>query len=304
MDPVKIEQEITNKKLPLVDVGIACYGQQDPKWWIPLFQDLISGNGTYYYINRIHAASSMLKDHNKIQITEEKNRSHFTDVNRVAVSDGFLASEAEWIFWVDDDTVLPRGALSHLLGLKREFVSGLYFIPAEPYNPVAYIRNHDGTYSAFYDYPPGSLVEVDSIGFGCCLVHKDVFLKIKKEHIVMKRPNGSLITLHKSRVKDRKPYTGLHKHDGFMSKGVYHLPLYELDADDCRAFPFFQLEYVRTEDHKFCEMANDVGYRPWLDTTVVCEHLKLKGFGVEDYYEKGTDSKNVIAKKIAGEVMG
>jgi len=296
MEINKIVQEFEKKDLPLVDIGVACYGTQSPKWWVAVLADLLSGNGTFYYINQVNIAASMLKDNNKNQITEQKNRTHFTDVNRVAVTDGFMASEAEWIFWIDDDTIIPRGALAHLLSLKRQFVSGLYFLPEEPFNPIAYLRNNDGTYSAFYDYPKGSLVQVDSIGFGCCLIHKDVFRKIQAEHRVLKRPNGSLMTIHKSRIKDNKPFTGK-KHDGFISHGVYHLPLVELDPDDTRPFPFFQLEYARTEDHKFCEMANDVGFRPWLDTVLTCGHLKFYEYGVKDYHERGIAGLNKKARE-------
>jgi len=285
-----------DQKLPIVDIGVACYGNQSPSWWVPLFEGLLSGHDHQFKINRINVASSMLKDDNKNGIVEEKHRSHFTDVNRVAVTDGFLASEAEWLFWIDDDTVPPMGALAQLLSLKRQFVSGLYFLPKSPFNPIAYIRNSDGTYSAFYDYPEGSLVQVDSVGMGCCLIHKEVYLKIKENFRVLKRPNGSTITLHKKRFQDKKPFTGK-KHDGFVANGVYHLPLYELDPEDPRPFPFYQLEYTRTEDHAFCEMAAEVGFKPWLDTNVVCEHWKLHPFGKKEYHEQGIAGLNQEARE-------
>lgn len=257
---------------------------------------LLAENKGTFEIGLIHQASSMLKDSNKNLLVEEKNRDHMTDVNRLEVAGSFLDGESDYLFWIDDDTVPPKGAITHLLGLHREFVSGLYFLPAYPYNPIAYFRNENGTYSAYYGYPKGALVQVDSVGMGCALIHRSVYEKIKAEHEVFMRPDGSLCPMHKSQVKDHKPFIGKNRKP-FISNGVMHTPISPVESRDDRSFPFYMLEFARTEDHFFCELADNVGIKPWLDTNVVCEHYKLKPFGEPEYREKGLPVMNEKLKE-------
>jgi hypothetical protein len=233
-------------------------------------------------IGRIHAVGSALPDHNKNYVIddqrgvaprEEKRRNELTDANRSTIVGGFLHGDSDWLWFLDDDTVPPKGALSHLLGLGREFVGGVYYLAKPPHNPIAYYRTDDGTYAALLNYPVGGLFQVDSIGMGCTLIHRSVFERIQNQHEVFLRPNGSLIPIHKDKIKGGEWDA---KAEEYVENGVYHMPLTKRHPDDRRPWPFFALEYGRTEDHHFCELAASVGVRPYLDTTLVCNHFKLR----------------------------
>ena len=258
----------------------------------------------------IHQASSAVPDHSKNNLVAvnaapvtDKNRAGKTDenrniivgtnVNKRSAHKGFLNSDANYLLWLDDDTVPPDRFLTHLLNLGRSFVAGIYFLGQEPFTPLAYMRGEDGLYQALYDYPKGTLVPVDSVGMGCTLIHREVYQAILDNYEVFQRSNGSLVPVHKDDIENRR--TAKRKAP-WVKNGYFHDPLWEVQADDNRTFPFYGMEYGRTEDHYFCEMAVRVGYQPYIDTTIECEHLKLHGYGKKHYVESLQERKDELVK--------
>ena len=117
---------------------------------------------------------------------------------------------------------------------------------------------------------------------GCTLLHRSVFERIQDEHQVFVRPNGSLIALHRSQIYfPGKRWKG--RREEYKEGEWLHMRLQEPGEDDDRPWPFFAMEYGRTEDHHFWELAASVGIRPWVDTSIVCQHWKMKATTYEDY---------------------
>jgi len=285
-----------NKKA-VVDIGVACSAHQSPDWWSPVMAMLLnterSGEIT---IGHIRTVSSALPDHNKNNtIGNVKKRWSLTDANRNEISKGFLDQGSDWIFWMDDDTVPPTDVITHLIKLGLPFVAGLYFLPRSPFNPIAYKRHKDsGLYAPVYNYPRGGLFEVDSVGMGCTLIHRSVYEKILAEHIVYERYNGALFPVHKSQV--RKPEVKEHRvrRKPVVKAGQYREQVTQQKVEDDRNFPYYLLEHGRTEDHHFCELAESVGIKPMLDTSVICDHYKLKATTVEDYQEELDEAEGIF----------
>ena len=301
-----------------VDIAIACAAQQNSKWWGNLLGVLLLEQQRGIEIGQILAVSSALPDFNKSNIIgggilpamvdtsegcapladeNEKKRNQLTDANRGPAAKRFLGGspdigwKADWVFWIDDDTVIPKGAISKLLSLDKPAVAGLYFNPNPPKNPIAYIkRKDDYGYDALYDYPMGSLIQVDSVGLGCTLIHRSVFETIQEQHQVFVRPNGSLMPVHKSKISTRPALD--------IEEGVYNntycLPVRPVGDDDNRAWPFFSMEYGRTEDHHFWELARACGIRPWVDTTIVCGHIKSASMEYADYKNYLNEKKGLV----------
>lgn len=280
---------------PVVDIAIACSSVQYSQWWVKVMDFILDAERSGIFTNAIYAISSALPDHNKNHTVtsqpfwneEDKRRYSLTDANRGEGVKRFMDGDASWLMWLDDDTPPPKGALNYLLSLGRNFVGGLYFNPKAPYNPIAYIKRPDGLYHAFYGYTKGTLQRVDSIGMGCTLIHRSVYEKIMQNHRVYQRPNGSITAIHNDDIITNDDEQTLTEQK--VINNVLHVPLtpiedtVEKEADENRPFPFYVLEYGRTEDHKFCEMAIRVGIHPWLDTTIECQHIKPRGIGVKEY---------------------
>lgn len=274
---------------PKVDIGVACSGAQRPEWWNGVMSELLAEQRAGVEIGRIHAISSANPDHNKNAVIDLK-RQRLTDANRNTILGGFLEGDSEWLWFLDDDTVPPKGALSQLLSLEKEAVGGVYVQDKGHCPPIAYLRQPNGLYAAIWQYPHGAIMQIDSIGMGCTLVHRSVFEKIRAEFRVMQRPNGSLYPVHRS--KFGMPKGSTLKKDAppiFVGDGYLCVKVVDWDENDERTFPYFAMEYCRTEDHHFWELAEQVGVKPFIDTTLFCKHLKVKGYGLDDMWPHRTD---------------
>lgn len=271
---------------PIVDIAIACSSHQIPDWWAAVMgMILFTDRSGIVEVGQIRTATGALPDSKKNNVLGVlKRRWSLTDANRnKIINTGFLKGEADWVFWIDDDTVPPVNAIDTLVQKGHEFIAGLYFLPGKPYNPIAYRRQENGLYEPVYNYAKGGLFQIDSVGMGCTLIHRSVYQKIKDEHEVFIRNNGSLFPVHKSKVLNPVYKEHKKRKEPYVRAGVYHEQVIPQEKEDDRNFPFYLLEHGRTEDHHFCELAASVGVKPYLDTTVTCEHYKHKATTVEDY---------------------
>jgi hypothetical protein len=290
-----------------VDIAVACSGSVAVGWWTAVTNLLISEIKGGVNIKHIHTAGSALPDVNKIRILagveNEKRRQSLTDINRSLNAKAFLMnSDTEWLFWIDDDTIPPAGAIRSLLKHGKPFVAGLYFLAGPPHNPIVYYKHQkqDWGYSPMWDYPKGALTQVDAVGMGCTLIHRSVYEKIMEAHDLYVRPNGTFFPVLKKNVLASidPPQNGLPR--TYISNGRLHQEVHLIEDDDQRPWPFYSLEYGRTEDMWFCEMAAEVGIRPWVDTRIVCRHLKQQEITEQtylDYLDKNPDA-GVEFKKV------
>jgi predicted peroxiredoxin len=108
-----------------------------------------------------------------------------TDKKPLDAARNFLAEklpdDADYLLFLDSDTLPPSDAIEKLLAHDKPIVGGLYFMRMPPFWPLMMKRDAaTGLYAAIKDWPENSLVEVDSTGLGCLLIKREVFEKIEK----------------------------------------------------------------------------------------------------------------------------
>jgi hypothetical protein len=259
---------VTPAQKPRVCVGVPVYGPQDSIWWNQFAQHMAELHNSVEVVD-IVVAGSMATDHNRNIIVDE-----------------FLKKDAEWLFWIDADTVVPIGALQRLLSSGRTLVSGLYFGKNPPHPPIAYYI-YNGGYTPIdkqRHWEKGELIPVDATGMGCILTHRSVFEDIRNNFSVWQVDGGGIITLHKDDILGEIKDGEHHEHDGKAYRGQWRRRLMKCTIEGLK-FPYFAMELLRTEDIKFFEMARRVGHKPWLDSSIECSHLRTDPFSGESYRE-------------------
>lgn len=163
-----------------------------------------------------------------------------------------LNSGATWLFFLDDDVVLPHDAVARLLAHKLDIVSGLYFRRSNPVGLPVMMRkvmkpNEKGVpvqqaeFITQFNAP--ALIEVDYVGAGCLLIHRRVLER------TMAASGG-------------RPFQWM----------------LEVGKEGERI----------SEDYFFDDLARKCGFKVMVDTGVQCGHIGLaeasiKGFGPVEF---------------------
>ncbi len=90
-----------------------------------------------------------------------------------------LELDWEWLFFLDDDMIVPKDTIRRLMAHNKPIVSGLYYRRNLPLYPVM-LRDTPTGPQWVTEYPQDKLIEVDMVGSGCMLIRKDVIATFPK----------------------------------------------------------------------------------------------------------------------------
>lgn len=255
--------------LPKVSIGVPSYGGVEGTWAAQLSQ-MLAVLAKNVELREVIDVSTMTADHARNLIVDE-----------------FLKTDSEWLMWIDSDTLVPAGAVERLLAHGKTMVSGLYYGKNPPHPPIAYTK-YNGAFRPLDQstrWEKGEIIPVDSAGMGCCLTHRSVFEDIINNFTPLQLPGGGVYLAHNNDILGGIETTDgphSHEHDGKVYKGQLRLRVRKPSLANLR-FPFFMIDHLRTEDIYFFELAERVGHKLFLDTSIECGHLRAVPFTGADY---------------------
>jgi len=97
-------------------------------------------------------------------------RGYNTSENRNYIAAQSVKKGCDYLFFIDDDMILPADTLEKLLVHKKDIVGGVYKTKYE---------KQDDVLEYLDDKRPSGLFKVKAIGTGCLLIKTDVFKKLK-----------------------------------------------------------------------------------------------------------------------------
>jgi len=97
------------------------------------------------------------------------------DVARNRIAQEACRSDADAVFWLDSDVVLPPDAVTKLVLAGKDMICGIYCQRVPPHYPVVCHfdptggADHRGTMNWIVTWPEDVIGEADGCGFGCVL---------------------------------------------------------------------------------------------------------------------------------------
>ena len=116
---------------------------------------------------------------------------------RNIIREEFLKGGYEYLFFLDSDVIIPADTIEKLLSWKQNLITGVYLvakhIKGKPYAlPCLFKHLGNGMNQQFSlkEVQKEGLVEIDSAGLGCCLIHRNVLKDITFRNIGESKTGG------------------------------------------------------------------------------------------------------------------
>jgi hypothetical protein len=98
-----------------------------------------------------------------------------------------IEGKFEYVWFIDDDVLLPSDSLSHLCNLRSDIAAGITLIRGYPYDPMLFSFKEGRKNNRLVEYKTlvrkdGSIRRedgLDAIGFSCCLIKVALLKKIE-----------------------------------------------------------------------------------------------------------------------------
>jgi hypothetical protein len=176
--------------------------------------------------------------------------------------------ETEWLWFIDDDTVVTADSLQKLLALNKQIAVGvqpLYLYDRVLVNVSAGCPRPSPDDGGGVVWPEWHTWDasrkpfrIGACGFGCVLLHRSAFADADPAK-----------THHRHYSHEtHNQYVSWDQRQNMYSSGRMHWPWFAENYGNVAG------EKSQTEDIWFCRRAHDAGVEIWVDPSVLCGHLK------------------------------
>jgi len=135
------------------------------------------------------------------------------EAQNIAVQNAVM-NNFEWLFLHEDDVILPPDCYSKLNVYMKSgdvpIISGLYYLKANPTEPIAYRGRGNGCFDKF---KIGEKVWVDGVPTGCLMIHSSILKLMYQEAEVYNAVQGTQVkrVFHTPSEIYQDPETGLYR---------------------------------------------------------------------------------------------
>ncbi len=114
-------------------------------------------------------------------------KNHLSAVLRESMTDRALAAGANYIFYWDDDTLIPPDTWYRMMIAMAKnpdvgLITGVYFQKKVPTEPVLYKHAGGGAHWGYDKDPDAPLEDIFAAGAGCMMVRAEVFKTLEKPY--------------------------------------------------------------------------------------------------------------------------
>ena len=233
-----------------------------------------------------------------------------------AMAEQAIASGCQFIFYIDDDVLIPQDALMKMIQRWRQdpekykIQNGVYWSKSEPPQPLMFKDSFKGSY---WNWHVGDLLELDGAGAGCTFIATDVFKNMPKPWFsidyvyndlregmddVLWNAENSLNDAVKADADDdtiKQLQTNVKEQHDLMIK------MKESSGLDINQTHNVQPAGSTTEDLYFYKKAKEYTDQScWVDTSIQCGHQdKTTGkiFGMRDDFPQARTYRDIPNEK-------
>lgn len=221
--------------------------------------------------------------------------------------DRFLSSDCQFLFLVDSDMVFPNDALERLRSHGLPFVSGIYM--RRRYQPLCPIWFENGPAGVLPmkiwtdRVIKGNLYEIGASGWGCMLVHRDVFEAVRpllKGQQFILEDDMDIYPYDLGRIMqaiNRIEYLCKESTDGTTAMQLAVYENLKVLKEEIRPLRAGGGDPNVGSDIRFPFFAKLAGFQLVGDTNVACQHMLNYPLSVEDYMTGMSDEQIAELKK-------